>query len=238
MRFIGDHHLLGVVQNEHHGPGEVVLWDATILGDTRIPRQLVFDLGSQYKTLNSSPSGAIVHDEESSYGVPFRTDPSTRLVGIKVAGDYIGGVRSQRLSKVLLIRAQALFGFTSRIGTTSTIRWEDWLHLTKPIRIKGLSSSKVHLQHSNLVCLRRSTSQDAPILSIFDFSLERKMSEGDSGEIGEYSEHLIPFSGEISKSDPHLLTSNIVFQPGSVDDSVGSTLLGAQLASSGSTQPH
>lgn len=60
MCFIDDFRLLGVVRNRHQGSKEVALWDAAVLGDIRIPRQLVFYLGPRCRTLSPRVAGSIV----------------------------------------------------------------------------------------------------------------------------------------------------------------------------------
>jgi len=223
MRFIDDYRLLGVVDRKPLGQ-EVMLWDAAILGDTRIPRQLVFKLSPSYKTLNSGEQ--IVCNLESNCELPFRADPSMQLVGIKVIGRYVNNA----CPSVLLVRSEVLSGFSSRIGMTSTIKWEDWSHFTKSLPIGGLWDAEVHLSHSHLVCLVQSSTRYPPQLCVFNFSLEYKRREGDSGAIGEYSEQLIPVNEEIFDGTSYLSTSNIIFPQGDYG-SVSS--VGAPLASSG-----
>lgn len=236
MRFIDDSRLLGVVPTRPCGLKEVVLWDAAVLGDTRIPRQLVFDLGPPYAVPRLP--GLIIDiacDLESNHAPPFRADPSMQLVGIKVSGDYTNHRWYPRDSKVLLIRSQDLSGFASRIGTTSTIRWEDWSPFVRQILIWRLLSAEVHLLHSHLVCLHESCLSNPPYLRAFDLSIERKRREGDSGSIGEYSERAIPDCRHVPKRTLYLSTSNIVFGSSSTHGLVSSTPLGTLLASSGLT---
>ena len=213
----------------------MILWDAAVLGDTRIPRQLVFDLGPRDRTLSSRLSGgSIVCDLGSNYKLPFRADPSMQLVGIKVGDEYAEYTWSYaRPSKMLLIRSQVLSEFASRIGTTSLIRWKDWLHLTKPILIRDLGKVRVHLVHSHLVSLYQPSMSDVIRLRVFDFSLEHTRRERGSGVIGEFSDRLIPVTKESLNTTFYLSTSNIIFKSVSVHDSVSSTSLGTLLASSG-----
>jgi len=232
MCFIDDYHLLGVVDRKSLGQ-EVVLWDAAILGDTRIPRQLVFELGPSHKTLNLIGE-EIVCDLESNCELPFRADPSMQLVGIKVTG---GCAWFPGHSRVLLIRSEVLSGFASRIEMTSTIRWEDWSHFAKPIRIGRLYDVKVHLSHSHLICPGQSVTRNPPRLRVFNFSLECKRREGGSGVIGEYSEQLIPVNEEISDRDFYLSTSNIIF-PRTDSGLVSPASIGACSLRQSSTQSH
>ena len=235
MCFIDDFRLLGVVRNRPQGSKEVMLWDAAVLGDTRIPRQLVFDLGPHCRTLSSSVTGgSIVCDLGSNYTHPLRTDPSMQLVGIKTGGDYAEVRWSHPWpSRVLLIRSQVLSGFAPRIGTTSIIRWEDWSHFTKPIQITDLGGTRVHLVHSHLVSLYKLRMSNTLRFRVFDFSLEYMRREEDSRVIGELSEQLALVSKEILDSASYLSTSNIIFESVNTHDSVSSMSLGTLLASSG-----
>ena len=212
-----------------------MLWDSAVLGDTRIPRQLVFDLGSQYKVMGSWHSrDGVICDLESNYKTPFRTDPSMRLVGIKV---YRGAWTSP-YSSVLLIRSQVLSGFASKIGTTSVIKWEDWSQFAKSVPIRGLQNANLHLLHSHLVCLHRSKTLSASHLHVFNFSLEYKRREGDSGAIGEFSKQVIPVSEEFLDSVPYFSTSNIIFKSSIAYAPVSPTSLGTPLLRQDLTQPH
>jgi len=200
------------------------------MGDTRTSRQLVFDLGPQCGILHS-PGEVIICDLESNYELPFRADPSMQLVGIKVGGNYVNGAWSP--PRVLLVRSQILSAFTSRIGTTPTIRWEEWSHFTKPIRIRGLSSPEFHLLHSHLVCPPRSLTEGFLLLRVFDISLECRRGEGDPSAAGEYSDQVLVINSDALRSTLYLSASNIVFKPSSVHDLVSSTLFGTVFASSG-----
>lgn len=235
MCFIDEFRLLGVANHLEVVSKRVILWDAAVLGDTRIPRQLVLDLGSQYRVLGSrNTRDAVACYLESNYNTPFCTDPSMRLVGIKV----YRGKWSQRRSGVLLVRSQAISGFSSRIGTTSAIRWEDWSHFATPIRFQGLSNTKIHLLHSHLLCLHHSRTLDAPHLHVFDFSLECKRREGDSDAIGEFSEREIPVNEIFLDGKYYFSASNIILKSRIIHPPVSFTSLGTLLASSGLNATH
>ena len=224
LRFIDDCRLLGLAGDQYDGPVRVVLWDATVIGDTRTPRQLVFDLGPQWRIRRSFGS-AIACDLESNYELPFRADPSTQLVGIEVRSNCVR--KGRYLSRLLLIHSQVLSGYTSRIGTRPIVRWEEWLHFTKPIGIGGLDGN-FHLLHSHLVCPSRISAKGYRTL-VFNIPLKCRRQEGDCGAIGEYSDNEVSVGGGLWFAD-YLSTSNIIFRSCGL---VSSTLLGTVFASSG-----
>lgn len=194
----------------------------------------MFDLGPQYKTQRAPPGVIdIVCDLESNYELPFHADSSMQLVGIRINGEYNGRLWCPYPSRVLLIRSQVLSGFTSRIGTTSTIRWEDWLHIVKPVRNRSLYGAKTHLLHSHFIFLRTSTTSAPPRLRVIDLSLECKRKDGDSDVIAEYYEQEVPVSSETSDRGFYLSASNIVFEPDEIYGLVSLIPLGILLASSG-----
>jgi len=233
--FIDNYRLLGLVNVVNVFQEDVILWDAAVLEDTRIPRRLVFDFGPLCRNLDFI-SDVRVCGLESNYELPFCADPSTQLVAIVINGDCDDDHKqfTPDPSRILLIRSEVLSGFASRIGTTSTIGWEDWSHFAKSIQTTGLFGAVIHLSYSHLVFLDQPyTTPNSARLRAFDFSLERKNQEEDSGMIVEYSEKVVSVSGKIPKGTFHLSTSNIIFSPDSVDNLVGSTSLGTLLASSG-----
>jgi hypothetical protein len=217
------------------GSKEVTLWDTAVLGDSRIPRQLEFDLGPRHRVARTyATRGSIVCDLGSNYKLPFCADPSMQLVGIRVEdGDARATWPPSGPSRILLIRSKVLSGFTSRIGTTSIIRWEDWLHFAKPIEIGKSWMTQVHLVHSHLVCLSQPEIPDVLQLYVSDLSPEYMRQEGDSGAIWEPNAQLIPVRREVLEpTSSYLTASNVIFKPTKLLNSVSPTSLEILLASS------
>ncbi|KAF9642218.1 hypothetical protein BDM02DRAFT_3124756 [Thelephora ganbajun] len=133
----------------------------------------MFDLGPRHRTL-STPAGATVCDLGSNRELPFRADPSMRLVGIKVYGGYVDA------SSPFQVRLQDRNDAYCRTCGMVVLRKVD----------------TVHLLHSHLACLHQSITSIVPCLRVLDIPLKRKRREGNP-DVEERSERLIPVGKEI-----------------------------------------
>ena len=160
--FIDEYRLFGTV-----GPGpETTLWDSA---GTRNPQDLpglVFELGPDYGLGNNEDRDT----HEMNHVLPFRESSSMSITGFMVYTKH-----STVTKKLLIIPVRNLISFACRMGTTTYVPWQDWLHFATLIELPPVSP-RMHIFHSHVLNVHRAVSSTEPrsILRVWDFSFRSR----------------------------------------------------------------